>query len=58
MIECEYEHMLKHGNTAGAIFALKQFGWTDKQDLSLGNIDGQPLKTESSIVFNPVGQDA
>lgn len=44
-----------------AIFWLKNRQpsmWRDKQDLSLGNIDGQPLKTESSIVFNPVGPDA
>lgn len=32
-IENEYEEMLQTGNTAGAIFALKNFGWTDKQEI-------------------------
>lgn len=29
-IENHYEFELQNGNTTGAIFALKQFGWTDK----------------------------
>ena len=32
-IEMEYEEMLKHGNAAGAIFALKNFNWTDTQEI-------------------------
>jgi hypothetical protein len=32
-IENEYEEMLNGGNTTGAIFALKNFGWTDKQEI-------------------------
>lgn len=32
-IENEYEEMLQAGNVAGAIFALKNFGWTDKQEI-------------------------
>lgn len=32
-IENEYEEMLQTGNTTGAIFALKNFGWTDKQEI-------------------------
>lgn len=32
-IEREYEEMLNTGNTTGAIFALKNFGWTDKQEI-------------------------
>lgn len=32
-IEREYEEMLIAGNTTGAIFALKNFGWTDKQEI-------------------------
>lgn len=31
-IENEYEEMLATGNTVGAIFALKNFGWQDKQE--------------------------
>jgi len=32
MIECEYEEMLSTGNTGGAIFALKNMGWSDKTE--------------------------
>lgn len=39
LIENEYELMLKGGNTTGAIFALKQFGWTDKHEVENTNIE-------------------
>ena len=48
LIESEYEFMLQNGNTTGAIFALKQFQWSDKvetdnvQDIVI-NIDHQAL---------------
>lgn len=49
LIENEYEFMLQKGNTTGAIFALKQFKWTDKveqeekqQDIII-NIDTDAL---------------
>lgn len=32
-IEQHYEEMLQTGNTVGAIFALKNFGWKDKQEI-------------------------
>lgn len=32
-IEQEYEEQLTMGNTVGAIFALKNFGWIDKSQL-------------------------
>lgn len=32
-IEMEYEEQLSYGNVVGAIFALKNMGWTDKLDL-------------------------
>jgi len=32
-IEQHYEEMLQTGNTIGAIFALKNFGWKDKQQI-------------------------
>lgn len=32
-IESVYESGLSKGNVAGAIFALKNFGWTDKQEI-------------------------
>lgn len=31
-METHYEELLQSGVTSGAIFALKQFGWTDKQE--------------------------
>jgi len=33
-IEQHYEEMLQTGNTTGAIFALKNFDWSDKQEFS------------------------
>ena len=43
-IEREYEQLLTQGNPAGAIFALKNFGWKDKTevdftDKTAGNLD-------------------
>ena len=32
-IEQEYEEQLQEGNTIGAIFALKNFGWVDKTEV-------------------------
>lgn len=32
-IEKEYEEQLQHGNTVGAIFALKNMGWRDKSEV-------------------------
>lgn len=32
-IEQHYEEMLQTGNTTGAIFALKNFDWSDKQEI-------------------------
>lgn len=34
-IEREYESLLKMGNCTGAIFALKNFGWSDRTDLTV-----------------------
>lgn len=36
-IEKHYEEMLQNGNTTGAIFALKNFGWKDKQEVDQNN---------------------
>lgn len=33
-IEVEYEEQLQHGNTTGAIFALKNMGWIDKNEVA------------------------
>ena len=32
-IEAEYENALHYQSPTGAIFALKNFGWKDKQDI-------------------------
>lgn len=32
-IEQEYEEQLQHGNTTGAIFALKNMGWIDRTEI-------------------------
>lgn len=38
-IEKEYEEQLSTGNTVGAIFALKNFGWKDKTEVeNTGNL--------------------
>jgi hypothetical protein len=34
-IENEYEEQLSVGNTIGAIFALKNFGWSDEHNLNI-----------------------
>lgn len=34
-IEREYEELLTEHNAAGAIFALKNFGWTDRQEIDV-----------------------
>jgi hypothetical protein len=34
-IECEYESMLQGHNVTGAIFALKNMGWMDQQDINV-----------------------
>lgn len=57
-IEHEYEKQLQSGNTTGAIFALKNFGWKDKiEQEHSGRLDGsqqvtwniQPVKALAEI---------
>lgn len=36
-IEMHYEEVMQTGNTAGGIFALKNFGWKDKQEVEQKN---------------------
>lgn len=50
MIENGYEKMLAAGGqAAGPIFALKNFGWTDKQEIESGD-DKQPINI---TILNP-----
>lgn len=48
-IEQEYEEQLQHGNTTGAIFALKNMGWTDRNEIDMkARVDTHEL-TESEL---------
>jgi len=50
-IETEYEEQLTIGNTTGAIFALKNFGWADKQVID-HMTGGKPLnENKHEVVF-------
>lgn len=44
MIEQVYEEQLHANANAGAIFALKNFGWTDKQTLEHSGPGGKPIE--------------
>lgn len=52
-LKCENfaEEMLYLGKTpTGAIFALKNYGWSDKQDINLGGQNGQnPIETALTV---------
>jgi hypothetical protein len=50
-IEQEYEEHLQCGLGAGAIFALKNFGWKDKSEHELSGPDGQPLPSSSPVII-------
>lgn len=43
IIEENYERLLHEGKPVGAIFALKNFNWTDKRDVGLSGPDGGDL---------------
>lgn len=45
------ENRIFEGNPAGAIFALKNYGWTDKAELNLGGQDGNPIQASVAIHF-------
>ena len=70
-IERHYEMLLQAGNGAGAIFALKNFGWRDKQEvehtgsgvpqmtviLHGNNENKQKIDTEPSNLLEGVGDE-
>lgn len=45
------ENKLFTTTPTGAIFALKNYGWTDKQDLNLGGQDGNPIQAAITVEF-------
>ena len=49
-IEREYEEQIQIGNPAGAIFALKNFGWTDKQQIEHSNDPDKPLNFQAIVL--------
>lgn len=52
-IEKVYENLLHSGQCTGAIFALKNFGWKDKQEIEHAGSSENPLK----IVVNPMKEE-
>lgn len=50
-VEMEYERHLRTGGGTGAVFALKNFGWKDKQEMDQGG--GGPPKVE--LILNASG---
>lgn len=50
-VENGYEKALMSKNSTGAIFALKNFGWSDKQEIDHRSADGS-MSPKTKIVFN------
>jgi len=56
-IEQEYEEALRSGcQVAGPIFALKNMGWFDRQEIT--GKDGQAFTVPQIVVSSPEGRDA
>lgn len=53
-VEWEYEKKMHSPACTGAIFALKNFGWKDKVEQTIGNPDGESFRTQSTWVVQPV----
>lgn len=50
LVEHSYEKRLFGGNAAGPIFALKNMGWSDKQELEHSGPNGGPMVTRIELV--------
>lgn len=48
IVENGYEQRLEYGSCGGAIFALKNLGWADKQDWTISVDQQDPLKLNSA----------
>jgi hypothetical protein len=48
-VEAEYEARLHGSQPTGAIFALKNMGWSDKTEHELTGKDGGSIKTDNTI---------
>lgn len=53
MVEMAYEQALLSRNSTGAIFALKNFGWSDKQEIEHSGEMGIVWKEEKTYEANP-----
>lgn len=58
LVEWSYEKRLTGNNATGPIFALKNFGWTDKQEIDHSSRDGSmtPSPTRIEIVAPSVSK--
>lgn len=57
-VECEYEKKLSGGKIAiGAIFALKNFGWTDRQEIKHEGIPPTDQITKVEIIKTPFNEN-
>lgn len=52
-IEAAWESALAESNVAGAIFWLKNQGWTDKTETELYGRNGGPVQTEATVTLEP-----
>ncbi len=50
-VENYAEKRLFEGQPTGAIFALKNYGWSDKQDINLGGQEDNPVQTKVTVEF-------
>jgi hypothetical protein len=55
LVEAQYEKRLSGQNVAGAIFALKNHGWSDRQELEHTGAGGTPLAI--SITFDAEAEE-
>lgn len=49
-VEQSYEQRLILRGNAGDIFALKQFGWSDRQDVNIGGQKDAPFEVNIKVV--------
>ena len=49
-IESDYEALLQNGQCTGAIFALKNMGWSDRQDITVDSDNLEPMSFSFSVL--------
>ena len=49
LVEQDYEKRLISRGNSGDIFGLKNFGWTDQQNIGLGNFGGGPIQLHTAM---------